>query len=291
MGNSTDFSLEKRLKNEDPDLHKRFRDMVFVMQHTLGGFQRLFPGYTDHSVFHSLNVLEFCNELIGPKQLGMLNKDEIYVLLMASYLHDCGMAISQKDYDEFKDELGAEEYFRTMKNATQADFVRDQHNEFSGKFIEKYADFLEIPTPEMVFAIKQVSRGHRRTNLFDEEEYPAALDMKDGLTVCTPYLAALIRLADEIDVVADRNPKLLYDIEAIESELGTIHFKLHEAVRSMDVLPQGFMLHVHTDDPKIAATMDVRVRKMQDTLDLCRDATALRTPFRISQQWVRMQAE
>lgn len=289
MEKSTDFSMERRLKIEDPDLHKRFTEMVFVMQHTLGGFQRLFPGYTDHSVFHSLNVLDFCNELIGPRQLEMMNKDEVYVLLMASYLHDCGMAISQKDYEEFKDELGAEEYFSTLPNATEPDFVRDRHNEFSGKFIEKYAEFLEIPSEEMVFAIKQVSRGHRRTNLFDEEEYPAALDMKDGLTVCTPYLAALIRLADEIDVVADRNPKLLYDLESLEGAESLVHFGMHEAIRRMDVLPQGFMLHVQTDDPKILAAMDIRVRKMQDTLDLCRNATALRTPFRITQEWVRMQ--
>ena len=49
----------------------------------------------------------------------------------------------------------------------------------------------------------------------DESEYPAALRVPDGNTVCLPYLAALIRLADEIDVAAARNPTLLYDIESL----------------------------------------------------------------------------
>lgn len=286
-----DFALEKRLKELDPGLHKRFTDTVFVMQQTLGQFVRLFPTFTDHSIFHTLNVAEFCNSLIGPRQLEKLNKDEIYVLLMACYLHDSGMSITQKDYDEFKDELGAEEYFAQMPDATVADFVREKHHEFSGKFIEKYAEMLEIPTEEMVFAVKQVSRGHRRTDLLDPDEYPEALDMKDGLTVCTPYLASLVRLADEIDVVTDRNPKLLYDIEALTDEKDILHYSVLEAVESMDMSKDGFLLHACTDDPVVIAFLEKVIDKMQTTLDYCRSVTKARSGFRITQRWVRLQKE
>jgi hypothetical protein len=283
-----DFIMEKRLKELDPELHRRFTDTVFVMHNTLAKFKRLFPEYTDHSVYHSLNVQEFCNKLIGPDQIDMLSAHELYVLLMACYLHDSGMAISESDYEEFKDELGVEEYFRISPEDEVCDFVREKHNEFSGKFITKYADMLEIPSPELLFAIVQVARGHRRTNLFDDKEYPVALDTGGGNTVCTPYLAALIRLADEVDVTTDRNPKLLYDIESMTDEREIPHARMLEAVPSMDVTSRGFMMNVHTDDEVLFAGIEQKARKMQDTLDLCRGATNKRTKFKISQRWVRI---
>lgn len=280
--------MEKRLKELDPGLHKRFTDTVFVMQHSLSKFKRLFPEYTDHSVFHTLDVIDFCNRLIGAEQMQKLNADELYVLLMGCYLHDSGMAIAEPDYEEFKDQLGVEAYFRRKPDAAVCDFVRDKHNEFSGLFIEKYADFLEIPTPEMVFAIKQVARGHRRTNLFYESEYPEALDMKDGLTVCTPYLACLIRLADELDVIADRNPKLLYDIETLTDEVEIVHNTILMSVPKLDILDEGFIVYTNTKDEEIYAAIEKAVDKMQDTLDLCRTVTEMRSDFRISQQWVQL---
>lgn len=283
-----DFIMEKRLRELDPELHRRFTDTVFVMHNTLAKFKRLFPEYTDHSVYHSLNVQEFCNQLLGPDQIEKMTVHELYVLLMACYLHDSGMSVSEADYEEFKDELGAEEFFSLSPDANECDFVRDQHNEFSAKFITKYADMLEIPSPELLFAIVQVSRGHRRTNLYDEKEYPAALETGDGNTVCTPYLAALLRLADEVDVTTDRNPKLLYDIESMTDEVQIPHARMLEAVPAMDLSPQGFLMHVHTDDETLFAGIEMRARKMQDTLDLCRNVTNSRTRFRISQKWVRI---
>ena len=284
-----DFLLEYRLRELNPDLHKRFRDTVFAMQYTLSQFTRLFPQFTDHSVFHSLKVIEFCNELIGPEQLDRMNASELYVLLMSAYLHDAGMSISEKDYEEFKDALGADEYFASVPDAEITRFVRDYHHEFSGLFIQKYADLLEIPSAEALFAVKQVSRGHRRTDLYDEEEYPAAYRMPNGDTVCLPYLAALIRLADEIDVVADRNPKLLYDLEAITDEKEIIYHKVLAAVPRMDILPEGFLVYVETDEPVVELFLENLIDKMQETLNYCRSVTANRTPFRITQEWVRMQ--
>ena len=58
-------------------------------------------------------------------------------------------------------------------------------------------------------AVKKYKGGD--TELFDEKEYPAALRVQSGNTVCLPFLTALIRLADEIILLAngkltDRGP-------------------------------------------------------------------------------------
>ncbi len=288
---STDYLLEKSLAKLDRDLHRRFRDTVFVVQSILSRYTLMFPEYTDHSELHSMTVIDSCNRFIGEEYIGKLNADEIYILLMASYLHDAGMGISDGDYEEFKDRLGAKEYFAAHPDAGRSDFVREKHNEFSGLFIEKYADMLEIPSKEHTYAICQVARGHRRTDLYDEKEYPSDYRLPDGNTVCLPYLAALIRIADEIDVVASRNPIVLYDIGLLTDPTEIIENKKVAAVREMKMTKDAFILSVWTDEDNIRASLDEMGRKMQRTLDLCRDVVAKRTDFTISQEKVVLNYE
>ena len=78
--NKYDFSLERRLKELDPNLHQRFADTVFALQRVLSNYKLIFPDFTDHTELHSLNIIEFCNRLIGD-QINKLNADEIYILL------------------------------------------------------------------------------------------------------------------------------------------------------------------------------------------------------------------
>lgn len=288
MNENTEFLLERRLFLLNPELHKRFKDTVFIAQHALVKFKRLFPEFTDHSVFHSLNVVIFCNELIGPDQIEKLNDYDIYVLLMGCYLHDSGMSITKNDYEKFKNNLDSEAYFLQNPKKTVPDFVRENHHEFSGMFIEKYAELLEIPSPELTFAIAQVCRGHRRTDLFDPKEYPAEIEISDGKKVHLPYLAALIRLADEIDVISDRNPKLLYDVELLTDRHQIACHRLLRAVPRMQILPEGFLLDVKADDEMLLIAVESMVDKMQATLDLCRQVVHQRTPFHLSQKWVRI---
>lgn len=282
----TDFLLEKTLQSLAPDLHKRFRDTVFAVQGILSRYRLLFPEYTDHSALHSLTVIDSCNRLIGTEQIQRLNEDELYILLMASYLHDVGMGISEKDYEEFKDALGADEYYASHPEASMSDFVRDYHNEFSGLFIDKYAGLFDLPSKEHTFALKQVARGHRRTDLFDENEYPAAYALPNGNTVCLPYLAALIRLADEVDVVASRNPILLYDIGVISDLHQIEENKKLLAMKSMKMTKEAFVLYAESSDEDIIRSLRTMTDKMQRTLDICREVIVKRTPYKMSQSKV-----
>ena len=287
----TDYLLEKRLSQLNPQLHRNFTDAVWILPRALEGYRRLFPEYTDHSMLHSMNVLQFCNILIGDEQIEKMNAYECYTLLMSCYLHDVGMGITEKDYEEFKVNLDYASYFRESDRDV-ADFVRDYHHEFSGFFIRKYAEFLDIPSPELVFAIVQVSRGHRRTDLFDENEYPAELQIDGQHLVNLPYLAAVIRLADEIDVIEDRNPKLLYDIEALTDAHQIEYNRLLLAVPRMEILPDRFVLDVRIDDKDSDKTLLNNILKMTDkmqqTLDECRSVTEQRTPYRITQKRVEL---
>ena len=281
-----DFLLERRLKELNPDLSAKFRNTVFSSQTILSKYKLIFPEYTDHSELHSMTVIDSCNRLIGKKQMEKLNEDEIFVLLVACYLHDIGMGIQEKDFEDFKNKLPHDGVNDKKQNMSMTDFVREYHNEFSGLFVEKYADFFELPSPGHVFAVKQIVRGHRKTDLYDDKEYPSDYKLPNGNTVCLKYLSALIRLADEIDVVATRNPLVLYDIDTLTNEIEIVENKKLQAVKRMMMTEDAFILYYKTDDAAIEEAIKEMAGKMQKTLDYCRDVVGSKTPFTINQSKV-----
>ena len=287
MSSGYDYAMERRLRELNPDLHERFAESVFGLQHILSNYQLIFPTFTDHTALHSLNVIDFCNRIIGA-EIDKLNADEIYSLLMGCYFHDTGMGIRRKDYDEFTRQIDFGDYFETHSRDSVSDVIRDFHNEYSGLFLKKYAALFDIPSEEHLRAIIQISRGHRKTDLTDETEYPIALPVAGGNTICFPYLSALIRLADEIDVAVGRNLSFLYDTESLTNEKDIIEFGKHEAIKEVLVETDRFVLLVDTDDEFVFNNIRKMALKMQKTVDECRFAVTGRTPYTITQQSIEI---
>ncbi|MCR4589849.1 MAG: hypothetical protein K5668_03435 [Lachnospiraceae bacterium] len=281
---AADFMLEQTLAEKSPDLHSRFRNSVVVLSQMLSGYQQVFPNFTDHTELHSMNVLAFCNSLIGPENIGFLNEDEIYILLMACYVHDIGMGIRESDYHDFLRDVRMEKYLNNVNEDDMQQTIRKLHHEFSGLFIRKYAGLFDIPSEEHLFAIIQASRGHRKTDLLDESRYPSKMKVPNGNTVCLPYLSLLIRLADEIDVAADRNSILLYCMCDSSDEGAVMAFATHEAIRTIRIEPDSFVLHVKTEEEHVRESVRELAEKMQETLDYCREVADTRSRAKLSQQ-------
>lgn len=280
--------MERRLHELSPELHGRFTESVFGLQHILSNYLLIFPTFTDHTELHSLNVIDFCNRIIGA-QTDKLNADEIYCLLMGCYFHDTGMGIREKDFEEFSRKIDFGDYFETHSRDNVSEIVRSFHNEYSGLFLKKYADLFDIPSENHLRAIIQISRGHRKTDLNDEKEYPIAMPVDGGNTVCFPYLSGLIRLADEIDVAAGRNLSFLYDTQSLTNEKDVIEFGKHEAIKEVVVFEDKFVLIVDTDDEFVYNNIRKMASKMQKTLDECRFAVNERTPYTITQKTIELE--
>ena len=124
------FGMEMRLRELDPALHKRFTDTVSVTGNLLFRYKRYFPEYNDHSGLHSMSVIDLCNQLIGKEQILRLNQDELYILLMSCHLHDVGMGITSKEYDEFREKIDFRDYFENHPNAPLDRIIRDFHQEY-----------------------------------------------------------------------------------------------------------------------------------------------------------------
>ena len=261
---------------------------MFALQHILSNYKLIFPDFTDHTELHSLNIIEFCNEIIGD-QVEKMNADEIYCLLLGCYFHDTGMGISHKDFEEFSKKIDFGNYFDTHSRDNLPEIIRNFHNEYSGLFIRKYAAFFEFPSEQHLNAIIQISRGHRKTDLTDDNEYPSELKIPNSNNIiCLKYLSALVRIADEIDVTAARNSHAIYDISKITKEIDLIEFMKHEAVRDLEIHETEFVLHVETDDEKIYESLLLMSSKMQKTLDYCRCVVNGKTPYLITQEKIRL---
>jgi len=281
-----DFQLESKLKRENEGLHRRTRDSAAILQKMLESFLPRFPDFTDHTMLHSMDVLEYCNLLLGEKQIERLSAAECYVLVMSCYLHDIGMGINQKDYEQLSENIHFGNYFATHDRSDVQTTIRDFHNDYSGLFIRKYAEIFDIPSEEMLFSIVQVSRGHRKTDLFDEKEYPD-IETPDGI-IRTPLLSAIVRLADEIDVGVGRNSELLFDFSRARNHGGEEAFGTHESIRRVEVKEDCIALYIKPKAPLYVELIGHLANKIQNTLDYCRRVVDERTDFCISQETVKL---
>ncbi len=238
---SDDFICENKLLINNPELHRRYTDAVFAVIQVLNNYKAVFPEYTDHSFLHTMNILEYCNKLIGTN-ICRMNSGEIYVLMMGAALHDTGMGISEKDFDEFSVNPLFSDYMKKNASAPKAKIIRDLHHEFSGLFIKKYAELFEIPE-EFIFPIVQTARGHRVTDLYNTGEYPAEYPAGEYY-ICLPYVSALLRLSDELDITAERNIYLNQGIDSIHNEYSLTVWKLHRAIKSIEFIDNKCFIYV-----------------------------------------------
>ena len=278
------YLLERKLREESKDLHRRAAESVFVLQTMLSNYLTRFPDFTEHAFLLSMNVLDYCNRIIGEEQIKKLNPEECYVLIMSCYLHDIGMGIGNRDFAEFSEKLDFGDYFDNHDRRNDAETVRAFHNEYSGLFIRKYSKIFDIPSEAMTRAIIQVSRGHRKTDLLDRSEFG---DIHDGDAIIrTAYLSAVMRLADEIDVASDRNPKLLFKDKTVTDEASIIEFGLHESILFVDVGDDAVTLHTKPITAEYRTKIEELADKITNTLIYCKTVAEQTSDLRIRQNRV-----
>ena len=256
-------------------------------QRMLSRYENYFPDFTDHTVLHTLDILDLCNQLIG-RQIERLTPEDLYVLLMGALFHDVGMGVSVSDFEQFRAVLGFEE---PADDNARAWAVRGYHQELSGLYLEKYWHMFDFPNEAYAKAVIQVCRGHRKTDLLDEAGYPPQFEVEPGKTVSLPYLAALLCLADELDIAAERNVSFLYDVERMPSPRDRREFRKHMAIRRVELEEERVVVHAWTEDPEIRAGVEEVTDKLREKLLLCRRVAAERSSFVITQADVVLHME
>lgn len=222
-----------------------------------------YPNYTDHGKNHSETILINILRMFGEEELKCLSSFDIWLLLEATYLHDCGMYISRKEAEKtLKDEKFIN-YFKEvcetpshpMNKFTKSfkiesdkifygDYEYSVDLEYNMRFlissykrIKHAQDFKNVVLqkdkllPERIYYIlSTISKAHGES--FDDVMKLPKKENGIGREVGHPiFIACLLRMGDLLDIDNNRiSPNLLKNIIEIMPDDSKIHLEKHRSI-------------------------------------------------------------
>ncbi len=187
------------------------------------------PGFTYHGKEHVEMVEQYVGRLLGEKRIKLLLDEELFILLMGVLCHDVGMIKYNTEGEYYVPDRG-------NHNIASYLMVWDRLNNKKGTL------GITVPSEEPKYykAISLLCLGHRdhedenkkkvytlteRYKIQDcETSIPKTITLSSNVKIRVQYLAAILRLADEIDVTKQRAPR---DVEMHLKEFVTDKAKKH----------------------------------------------------------------
>lgn len=198
-------NLSDILKEKNPTLHSRLKEIEKLASPLLAYTAGSFPYYTPHGFDHSRQVEENLNWLIPDHIKPKLSDWEIFFMIIAAWMHDWGM-VSQ--------------------SGEEPENVRKTHHVRTEKYFETLYDKLKLDKHEALI-VGRISRGHRvedvRGQLFEPQIF------SNNYHIDVRFLTAIVRIADECDITHNRVPELIYyslNPQGVNEE----HFKNHLSI-------------------------------------------------------------
>jgi hypothetical protein len=210
---------------------------------------RIVADFTDHGVPHSDRVNGYAKKILDTNKGQQLSEEEIYVLLAGIYFHDIGMQCDVTQFARVREyattELNAnfEVEFRAATAGTfspeEQASIRKNHHLLSVAWLacaRRSSDGCDrIAPPHLITAAKSIPES-----LFSEVLAVCRFHTKSAISDCrlhdelvgnirTRLLAAVLRLADELDIAYARVPSRSAEILTAfrPTDLGRVLWHLH----------------------------------------------------------------
>jgi len=236
-------SLRNALKDRNEALFHGLEPLENAAKSVLIYTTSKFPYYTPHDFSHSQNVEEILNWLVPDEIKSKMNDHEIFFLLVAAWLHDWGMVASEEE---------------------KAEDVRRLHHIRTEENFEKLYDKVHLSLTESRI-VGRICRGHREENLLNTEYDDSFFG--SNILIRVRFLAALLRIADECDVTANRTPEIIYyslKPEGASEE----EFKKHLSITGIGKLaPYKLVLSGVAKTPKGVDVIEGVKKRIQSQLD------------------------
>jgi hypothetical protein len=268
----------------------------------------LFPEYTPHDEqYHLKRLFHVADTVLGRDRIEAMNSAELFVLAVALYGHDWGMAISEseKEYiitgkppegmsitdlwilsDEkhrftkfARDQrlsMNADGHVKEIPIEMWREYVRQTHAFRSGERVRRFFDPID---PGIADASSRICIGHwlNFEDLEDYRSYPPDFSVLRE-TVNLRALAVYLRLIDLLDLADDRTPYVIWKFVAPRDPRSKMEWAKHRALRPVTCPPYqvGRIIRVDgsTDDHEVyAALEDLRIW-CGDQLRGCNDLLA-----------------
>lgn len=254
----------------------------------------LFPEYTPHDEqYHLKRLFHVADTILGKERLEEMNSAELFVLAIALYGHDWGMAVSEpekqyvltgespkgtnvndlwilpderKRLTEFghKQRLSVDDQGRIKDISIELwrEYVRQTHAFRSGQRVRRYFEPIDRGVME---AASRVCEGHwlEFEDLQDYKTYPPDFSVLRE-TVNLRALAVYLRLIDLLDLAEDRTPYVIWKFVAPRDPRSKMAWNKHRALQPVTCHPyqRGRIIQVDgsTDDHEVyAALEDLRI--------------------------------
>lgn len=183
---------------------------------------KVFQTYTLHGMTHSVHVAEYMYELIDDAQ--KMSDLEIVMLIYAALFHDVGMVVSDREIEEIKTDkllLGNRKYSKVFQkyndeNIALQECVRPVHGKRSREFLENIDNenkdmFLVSAGTATTFQseLALICQAHNEEFEWISKEIHSET-IKGEYNLNAQYIAILLRIADYLDMDAQRAPLYLY---------------------------------------------------------------------------------
>lgn len=190
--------------------------------------QGIHLGYTDHTIEHSKRVVEYLGKLVKPLMSSAkpLSDLEVCLLIAAAYTHDTGMQ-DQRDRD--------------------LEEIRGDHNILSGainreisrQIISQTLAIIPEPFPGIFDRVALIAEGHRKID-HSNSKYDSV--NVSGELIHIRLLAALLRLADELDMDYRRAPLAMTQLQNYPPET-LIHWYKSYYVSGIEIQDDQITIH------------------------------------------------
>jgi hypothetical protein len=236
------------LREKDAALHGRLAEIAPIAEKTLVYTQSRFPTYTLHDFGHSQRVVTILDWLVPDAVKTALAAEELFFLILGAWFHDCGMIAPASD---------------------QPDAVREEHHVRSESLVVREHNEFRLDDAEARF-IGRIGKGHRRVDLTRPEYGDLPFGSKN-VVIRQGFLAACVRLADELDITYWRTPEAV--VRAIQpTGRSAREFRNHLNVLGVGLSGGGDLILVNAiaHSPEEKATLRTLEQKIKATLDSVR---------------------
>jgi hypothetical protein len=231
----------------------------------------VFPQFTPHSIDHLDAVVANLDWIIPENVKDVLNEYELFALLSAAYLHDIGMvpSIPEKplgsDYDAFVRDYEQKNH-ETSPDDMQRLYIRKYHHLRSQSYIAEEGARLGLGTDVSLWSIVgRIAAGHRVENLGDKQRFGIAF-LSSATPIHRDLLAAYLRLADELDISAQRTPLLSF--EAIDPHQPALaHWQAHLSTFGVGPSRDAIVANAECRSLEVHTLLRDLEQKTQETLE------------------------
>lgn len=265
------------LKRENEELAMQIKNVYNLTYETINNISHSYGNFTMHDMNHGLRVANYMEMLafgIDDKVDNRMSKFsylEIALMILSSILHDIGMTIRSEDRANIKNNIikyatdltyeGVVSSFNGDEDEAIKEIIRRTHADRITDFIDydfdgkKISDVLTIDgNYSYAVDVAEICRAHGLNH--SELKNIRTERTKGCYTYNSQYIAALLRIADYLDIDKQRTPMLWYsvmNIDGFSKEEWETHFIIENNVKIKDYMDGKTQIFFDgvSRDPKI----------------------------------------